>query len=138
MKKIFFFLGLPKTYIVKIQLVFQKMHRKLINTLRFMTYQKDCIWLLKKFRKNSYLEKCVQNSKKGWLYVTYDDRLSILGQRNSHTPLEIICSRYHPRFFDQDGHQTTSAYIENKHFFTISCQQTVSQYINRGCLEKKK
>ena len=60
--------------------------------LSFMTYQKDCIWLLNKFRKNSYLEKCVQNSKKGWLYVTYDDRLSILGQRNSHTPLDIICS----------------------------------------------
>ena len=91
-KKIFFLLGLPKNNIVKIQLVFQKLHRKLINTLRFMTYQKDCIWLLNKFRKNSYLEKCVQNSKKGWLYVTYDDRLSILGQRNSHTPLDIICS----------------------------------------------
>ena len=90
-KKIFF-LGLPKTYIVKIQLVFQKLHRKLINTLRFMTYQKDCIYLLNKFRRNSYLEKCVQNSKKGWVYVTYDDRLSILGQRNSHTPLDIICS----------------------------------------------
>ena len=86
MKKIFFSLGLPKNYIVKIQL------RKLINTLRFMTYQKDCIYLLNKFRRNSYLEKCVQNSKKGWLYVTYDDRLSILGQRNSHTPLDIICS----------------------------------------------
>ena len=86
MKKIFFSLGLPKNYIVKIQL------RKLINTLRFMTYQKDCIYLLNKFRRNSYLEKSVQNSKKGWLYVTYDDRLSILGQRNSHTPLDIICS----------------------------------------------
>ena len=94
-KKKIFFLGLPKTYIVKIQLVFQKLHRKLINTpwgLQFMTYQKDCIYLLNKFRRNSYLEKSVQNSKKGWVCVTYDDRLSILGQRNSHTPLDIICS----------------------------------------------
>ena len=33
MKKIFFSLGLPKNYIVKNQLVFQKLHRKLINTL---------------------------------------------------------------------------------------------------------
>ena len=63
-------------------------------TLRFTIYdnQKNCIYLLNKFRRNSYLEKSVQNSKKGWVYVTYDDRLSILGQRNSHTPLDIICS----------------------------------------------
>jgi hypothetical protein len=26
--------------------------------------------------------------------------------------------RYRPRFFDQVGHQTTSAYIENKDFST--------------------
>ena len=32
-----------------------------------------------------------------------------------------IRTRYHLRIFDQDGHQTTSAYIENKHFFTKSC-----------------
>ena len=64
-KKIFFFLGLPKTYIVKIQLVFQELRRKLMNTLRFMTYQKDCIQVSNKFRRNSYFEKCVQNSKKG-------------------------------------------------------------------------
>ena len=29
-------------------------------------------------------------------------------------------SRYRPRFFDQVGHQTMSAFIENKHFFTKS------------------
>ena len=28
-----------------------------------------------------------------------------------------IPNRYRPRFFDQVGHQTMSAYIENKHFF---------------------
>ena len=27
-----------------------------------------------------------------------------------------IGTRYRPRFFNQVGHQTTSAYIENKHF----------------------
>ena len=38
-------------------------------------------------------------------------------------------SRYRPRFFDQVGHQTTSAYIENKHFFTKSChRQTYQNY----------
>ena len=38
-------------------------------------------------------------------------------------------TRYRPRFFDQVGHQTTSAYIENKHFFTKSChRQTYQNY----------
>ena len=37
--------------------------------------------------------------------------------------------RHHPRFFDQVGRQTTSAYIENKHFFTKSChRQTYQNY----------
>ena len=37
--------------------------------------------------------------------------------------------RYRPRCFDQVGHQTTSAYIENKHFFTKSChRQTYQNY----------
>ena len=37
--------------------------------------------------------------------------------------------RYRPRFFDQVGHQTTSAYFENKHFFTKSCHcQTYQNY----------
>ena len=35
---------------------------------------------------------------------------------------KIVCMyiviRYRPRFFDRVGHQTTLAYIENKHFFT--------------------
>ena len=31
--------------------------------------------------------------------------------------------RYRPRFFDQVGHQTTSAYIGNKHFFTKMCDR---------------
>ena len=29
-----------------------------------------------------------------------------------------LFSRDRPRFFDQVGHQTTNASIENKHFFT--------------------
>jgi hypothetical protein len=33
------------------------------------------------------------------------------------------------RFFDQVGHQTTYAYIGNKHFFTKSChRQTYQNY----------
>ena len=37
--------------------------------------------------------------------------------------------RYPPRFFDQVGHQTTPAFIENKHFFTKSChRQTYQNY----------
>jgi hypothetical protein len=56
MKKIFFSLGLPKNYIVKIQL------RKLINTLRFMTYQKDCIYLLDKFCRNLW-KVCAKQQK---------------------------------------------------------------------------
>ena len=34
-----------------------------------------------------------------------------------------------PRLFDQVGHQTTYAYIGNKHFFTKSCHcQTYQNY----------
>ena len=37
--------------------------------------------------------------------------------------------RDRPRFFDQAGHQTTSANIGNKHFFTKSChRQTYQNY----------
>ena len=37
--------------------------------------------------------------------------------------------RYRLTFFDQAGHQTMSAYIENKHFFTKSChRQTYQNY----------
>ena len=37
--------------------------------------------------------------------------------------------RYHPRFFDQVGHQTMCAYIENNHFYTKSChRQTYQNY----------
>ena len=38
-------------------------------------------------------------------------------------------SRDRSRFFDQIGHQTTYAYIGNKHFFTKSChRQTYQNY----------
>ena len=37
--------------------------------------------------------------------------------------------RYCPRFFDQVGHQTTSAFIENKYSFIKSChRQTYQTY----------
>ena len=40
-----------------------------------------------------------------------------------------INNRYRPRFFDQVGHQTMSAYIEKGHFFTKSChRQTYQNY----------
>ena len=40
-----------------------------------------------------------------------------------------MSNRYRPRFFDQVGHQTMSAYIENKHLFTKSCHhQTYQNY----------
>ena len=38
-----------------------------------------------------------------------------------------IHSRYCQRFFDQVGHQTMSAYIENKYFFTKSCHRQTHQ-----------
>ena len=45
--------------------------------------------------------------------------------------------RYRPRFFDQVGHQTTSAYIENKHFFTKSChRQTYQNYEHTVPIDK--
>ena len=45
------------------------------------------------------------------------------------TGKHYIINRYRPRFFDQVGHQTTSAYIENKHFFTKSShRQTYQSY----------
>ena len=36
------------------------------------------------------------------------------------TGKHYIINRYRPRFFDQVGHQTTSAYIENKLFFSLN------------------
>ena len=55
------------------------------------------------------------------------------------TPLSIVdCSiRYRPRFFDQVGHQTTYAYIGNKHFFTKSChRQTYQNYEHTVPIDK--
>ena len=44
-------------------------------------------------------------------------------------PIWDMKSRYSPRSFNQVRHQTTSAYIENKHFFTKSCyRQTYQNY----------
>ena len=38
-------------------------------------------------------------------------------------------TRYRPRFFDQVGHQTTYASMENKHFSTKYCHcQTYQNY----------
>ena len=42
---------------------------------------------------------------------------------NLQVPAEGLEIRYCPTFFDQVGHQTMSAYIENKHFFTKSCHR---------------
>ena len=43
--------------------------------------------------------------------------------------LQSSQNRDRPRFFDQVGHDTMSAYIENKHFFTKSCHhQTYQNY----------
>ena len=42
---------------------------------------------------------------------------------------KYVCHRDRPRFFEQVGHQTTSAYIENKPFFTkYSPRQTYQNY----------
>ena len=44
-----------------------------------------------------------------------------------HAILRYI--RVIPRFFDQVGHETMYAYIENKHFFTKLCHpQTYENY----------
>ena len=60
-------------------------------------------------------------------------KISLLHHSNelSHqaTVLYNVHTRYRPRLFDQVGHQTTSAYVENKHFFTKSChRQTYQNY----------
>ena len=47
----------------------------------------------------------------------------------NHDTLQYSCNRYRPRFFDQVGHQTASAYLENKHFLPKSChRQTYQNY----------
>ena len=52
---------------------------------------------------------------KGWASKTTS---AIVKQERKERLDRLGCtgSRYRPRFFDQVGHQTTSAYIENKHF----------------------
>ena len=65
---------------------------------------------------------------KGWASKTTS---AIVKQERKERLDRLGCtgSRYRPRFFDQVGHQTTSAYIENKHFFTKSChRQTYQNY----------
>ena len=69
------------------------------------------------------------------IYTQECNRLDIFGLQGNHTSLVsnlFICGAYVrclPRFFDQVGHQSMSAYIENKHFFTKSChRQTYQNY----------
>ena len=65
---------------------------------------------------------------KGWASKTTS---AIVKQERKERLDRLGCtgSRYRPRFFDQVGHQTTSAYIESKHFFTKSCHcQTRQNY----------
>ena len=45
--------------------------------------------------------------------------------------------RYRPIFFDQIGHQTTSASIGNKHYFTISCHCQTYQPTKNGPIFRK-
>ena len=44
-----------------------------------------------------------------------------------------ICNRDRPRFFDQDGHQTTNAFIGNKHFFTKKRPRQAYQNYKQPC-----
>ena len=44
-----------------------------------------------------------------------------------------VKNRYSPRFFDQVGHQTMSAYIENKHFYEQS-QQKLGTFLENKVL----
>ena len=69
------------------------------------------------FNDDSDDENVVAKKSPALEFMTLDDLSNKLG------------TRYRPRFFDQVGHQTTSAYIENKHFFTKSChRQTYQNY----------
>ena len=54
-----------------------------------------------------------------------------------HCRVQDLHNRYHPRFFDQIGHQTTSACIENKHFFTKSCHCQTYQPTKNGPIFRK-
>ena len=67
-----------------------------------------------------------------WNYLRFIQNLTYYLKNGHSTVLKSDDSmqlRYRPRFFDQVGHQTTSSYIENEHFFTKSCHpQTYHNY----------
>ena len=47
-----------------------------------------------------------------------------------HTHTTLLCTRYRLRFFDQVGHQTTSAYIENNNFSLNKDPVRLTKFMN--------
>ena len=62
-------------------------------------------------------------------YINYKDMAKSLHAKFPEYTLIQFKVRVRPRFFDQVGHQTTDASIENKYFFTKKCHhQTYQNY----------
>ena len=73
-------------------------------------------------RRRHGLQTCQSASYCGQWFMVISTYLFSIFKRS-------LVIRYRPRIFDQVGHQTTSAYIENKHLFTKSCyRQTYQNY----------
>ena len=78
------------------------------------------VWLIPESSKQLY-SKCLA------FFKHHFKGLNMLLSKNVFT--RELYSRDRLRFFDQVGHQTTYAYIGNKHFFTKSCHcQTYQNY----------
>ena len=79
-------------------------------------------------RTLTHLLRLGTNRNSTWYGPIFQERISGL-KLNGEASLLPFLGRDRPRFFDQVGHQTTYAYIRNKHFFNKSChRQTYQNY----------
>ena len=73
-----------------------------------------CFYFMAQMQRTSDCKKCgIKRKKSIWLVEKYL-------KKNHLCLLNNVCFRYLSRFFDRLAHETTHAYIGNKHVFTKS------------------
>ena len=82
-------------------------------------------------RTLTHLLRLGTNRNSTWYGPIFQERISGL-KLNGEASLLPFLGRDRPRFFDQVGHQTTYAYIRNKHFFTNNVIVRPTKIMNRA------
>ena len=88
-------------------------------------------------RTLTHLLRLGTNRNLTWYGPIFQERISGL-KLNGEASLLPFLGRDLPRFFDQVGHQTTYAYIRNKHFFTTSYHRQIYQITINNLLQDRK